>query len=304
MHLLLLFFDSAILGMLALFFSILWMLRDEGDRTRPLLVFALLLNLFFGTLLSFFMGKEGSLLPWKYDPVLFRLDEALGVSAAAIALPFQGAWRIPLLVIYQLMIPMMICWLVVTRYRGPRGTLVLAYVAEMVFGPILYAVLPACGPAYAFAAQWLHPPVVLATEVRLTGMPNAFPSLHIATAFVLVLFAPGKLWRAVALAFLAGTALATLSTGEHYVIDLIPGLAFGCFAASVGCRRLRSALVYLGIVLAWSFTIRFNGLFLIAHPALLRTCATLTAAPAVYAVFKQWSLHAISAARPAIAPQG
>ena len=70
-------------------------------------------------------------------------------------------------------------------------------------------------------------------------MPNVFPSFHVATAFVLVLFAPGKVWRGVSLAFLAATALATLSAGEHYAIDLVAGLAFGCFAASVEYRNVR-----------------------------------------------------------------
>ena len=90
------------------------------------------------------------------------------------------------------MVPMMICWFLVTRRRKMRGSVVMAYVGELVAGPLLYAVLPACGPAYAFGAQWLHPQQVQAGIVRLASMPNAFPSLHIATAFVFVLFAPGK----------------------------------------------------------------------------------------------------------------
>ena len=198
------------------------------------------------------------------------------------------------------MIPMMICWFLVTRYRNIRGSVVLAYVAELIAGPMLYAVLPACGPIYAFGALWLHPPTVTATTIRLAGMPNAFPSLHFGTALVLVFFAPGKLWRTVALAFLAGTGLATLSTGEHYVIDLVSGAAFGCFAASVGYRRRRSAIAYLGIVLAWSLAVRFEYAFLIGHPVLLRFLAVLTVALAAFAVFKEWSLPEICA--PAIPP--
>jgi hypothetical protein len=132
-------------------------------------------------------------------------------------------------------------------------------------------------------------------------MPNAFPSLHVGTALVFVLLAPGKLWRAVSLVFLACTGLATLATGEHYVIDLVAGLAFGCFAASVGYRKIRSALLYLGIVLAWSLTARFGYPVLIAHPVLLRSLALLTVAMAVLAVFKEWSVADMRAAEPAIA---
>jgi hypothetical protein len=303
MHQFAILLNPAMIGILSIFLSVLWMLRDERDKTRPLLVFAVTLNLFFGTFLNFFMGREGGLLPWKYDHVLFQMDESLGVSAASIAHPLLGACRVPLVVIYHLMVPMMICWFLVTRYRNQRGSVVLAYVAELVAGPILYAVLPACGPVYAFGAQWLHPPAVQANVVRLSGMPNAFPSLHIATAFVFVLFAPGKLWRGVSLAFLAGTGLATLSTGEHYVIDLVSGLAFGCFAASVGYRRVRSALLYLGVVLFWSLTIRFGYAFLIVHPGVTQSLTVLTAAVATLAVFKEWRVPALRAAELAITPQ-
>jgi hypothetical protein len=264
-----------------------------------MLVFALTLNLIFGTLLTFFMAREGALLPWKYDYVLLRLDESVGVSAASIAEPLQGIWRAPLVVVYQSMVPMMICWLLVNRYRNPRGSVVLAYVAELIAGPLLYAVLPGCGPIYAFGAEWLHPPAVQATTVWLRGMPNAFPSLHIATALLFVLYAPGKLWRGVSLAFLLGTGLATLSTGEHYVIDLVAGLAFGCFAASVGYRRTGRALVYLGIALLWSLAIRFGYSFLIVHPGVTGAFAALTAAATTFEVFKEWRVPVLRTAEPA-----
>jgi PAP2 superfamily len=301
MHLLAILTNPAVIGIVALFLSVVWMLRDQADKTRPMLVFALALNLCFGFLLTVFMSREGSLLPFKFDYILAVLDGALGVSAGAIARPLEGFWRVPLIVVYQLMVPMMICWFFVTRSGNPRASIVLAYVAELIAAPILYAIFPACGPIYAFGARWLHPPQVQATAVQLAGMPNAFPSLHVGTAFVFVLLAPGKLWRAVSLAFLAATALATLVTGEHYVIDLVAGLAFGCFAASVGYGRFRNAAFYLGVVLGWSLAVRFGYQALNAHPALPRSFALLTIATAVLAVVRQWSIRNVSAAEPAVA---
>jgi hypothetical protein len=209
--------------------------------------------------------------------------------------------RIPLNVVYQMIIPMMICWLVVARNRERRGSLVFAYVAVLLGGPILYAIVPACGPIYAFGAGWLHPPAVRAEVIRLAGMPNAFPSLHLGTALVLVLFAQGKLWRGISLVFLAGTALATLSTGEHYVVDLIPGLVFGCSAACAGYRRVWSALAYLGVALSWSIAVRFGYAFLIIHPGLLRLLAALTVALASFAVVKEWNRTAVHPAEFTVA---
>src|SRR6516225_3423682 len=164
---------------------------------------------------------------------------------------------LPLVIIYQMMVPMMICWFFVTRHRNLRASCVRAYIVELVGGPILYSIVPACGPIYAFGTQWLHPPAVQAGPIQLTGSPNAFPSLHVGTALVLVLFAPGKFSRGVSLAFLGGTVFATLATGEHYGIDLIAGLAFGCFAVNVGRRLLSRAALFLAITLTWSLLVRF-----------------------------------------------
>ncbi len=288
MHLLNILLSPPVMGVIALFLSAIWMLRDTKDKTRPLLVFALVLNLFYGFLLATLMGTEGGIFPWKFDHILFCVDQSLGIQAAAIARPLQGFMRVPLWVTYQLMVPMMIVWFLVTSYRKLRASVVHAYVAELVTGPLLYALLPACGPIYAFGKQWLSPPAVQPVAVRLAGLPNAFPSLHVGTAFLFLLFAPGKLWKAVALAFLALTCLATLSTGEHYVIDLIPGLAFGAFDAAVGSKDLKQASLFLSVALAWSLVMRFAFFFLIAHPFVTRSFAALTIALAIYALFEQW----------------
>jgi len=98
-----------------------WSGCSGTKRTRPVpcSFFALVLNIFFGLLLTVFMSREGSLLPFKFDYVLAVVDGALGVSAASIARPLEGFWRVPLIVVYQLMVPMMICWFFVTRSGNP-----------------------------------------------------------------------------------------------------------------------------------------------------------------------------------------
>jgi hypothetical protein len=277
------------IAIIALFLSVLWMLKDEKDKVRVELVFALVLNLFYGVLLNIFMSREGSIFPWKFDHILFRLDASLGIQAASIARPLQGSLHIPLWIVYQSMVPMMIAWYLLTRNRRSPGSIILAYVAELVSGPLLYTIVPACGPIYAFGKQWLHPPAVAPDAVRLAGMPNAFPSLHIGTAFVFLMFAPGKIWKAVALLFLGATCLATLSTGEHYVIDLIAGLAFGVFVSAVGMRNFPRAGCFLALTLTWSFAVRFAYAILLAHPMLTRSLAASTVLSAAIALGKQWS---------------
>jgi hypothetical protein len=278
-----------IIAIVSLFLSILWMLRDEKDKARIELVFALVLNLFYGVFLNIFMSRESAVFPWKFDRVLFCLDASLGIQAASIARPLQGSLHIPLWIVYQSMVPMMIAWYLLTRSRRSPGSIILAYVAELVSGPLLYMIVPACGPIYAFGKQWLHPPVVAPDAVRLAGMPNAFPSLHIGTAIVFLMFAPGRILKGVALLFLAATWLATLSTGEHYVIDLISGVAFGIFVSAIGMRNFRGAGCFLVLTLSWSLGVRFAYMILIAHPLLTRSLAGLTLVLAALALGKQWS---------------
>jgi len=277
------------MAIISLLLAVIWMLRDEKDKARIELVFGLVVNLFYGVFLNICMSREGSIFPWKFDRVLFCLDESLGIQAASIARPLQGSLHIPLWIIYQSMVPMMIVWYLLTRYRRSPGSIILAYVAELVSGPLLYMIVPACGPIYAFGKQWLHPPAVAPEAVRLAGMPNAFPSLHIGTALVFLMFAPGRILKAVALLFLAATCMATLSTGEHYVIDLISGLAFGVFVSAIGMRNFRRAGCFLAFTLSWSFVVRFAYTILIAHPMLTRSLAGLTLVSAVVALGKQWS---------------
>ena len=52
------------IAIIALFLSVIWMLRDEKDKARIELVFALVLNLFYGVLLNIFMSREVSVFPW------------------------------------------------------------------------------------------------------------------------------------------------------------------------------------------------------------------------------------------------
>jgi hypothetical protein len=266
-----------------------WVLKDEKDKSRQFLFLAMVLNVFYEGLFDAFMVRANSVLHWKYDYYLLCVDRALGVSADGVALAFRGPWSAILNVVYKITLPMMILWLVVNR-KGNIVVVVRAYIAEMLVGPLLYGLLPGCGPAYAFGKAWTHPPLVQPELIRLDGIPmNAFPSLHIATALLFVLTAKNRLFKGLSLAFLAGTALATLTTGEHYVIDLVAGAAFGCFIASAGNLRLRRAVAYLGVTIAWSLAIRFGVYTLIAHPGVVRLFAALTMAVAMYAVWREWS---------------
>ena len=70
--------------------------------------------------------------------------------------------------------------------------------------------------------------------------------------------------------------MSTISTGEHFIIDLVAGLICGCFVANIGLRRYLRAAACFALTLAWSLSIRFGYTVLLDHPWLVRTAALLT----------------------------
>src|SRR5262249_35207453 len=118
------------------------------------------------------------------------------------------------------------------------------------------------------------------------GYRNAMPSLHMGWALLSWWYCRGLSWwsKSVALAFLVFTFLATLGTGEHYLIDLVVAFPFalmvlGIFSFSLSWKnrdRLLSVFASLGIILVWLFLLRFaNSVFWIS-PAVPWTLVAAT----------------------------
>ena len=209
---------------------------------------------------------------------------------------------------YQLMIPMMIGWFLVVCRSGRAGALVLAYVAELVTGTAALrgrACLRTSLRVQGGLAAGCRPHGETYTTARDAECVSvaAYP-----TAMVSLLFAPGRWWRAAGGVFFTVTALATVATGEHYILDLVPGVAFGCFAALAGVRRFRSALGLLSLTLSWSLLVRLEYSWLIAHTVALRILVAITLLTAMAVVARFWrpitatqrcaELEAISAEGP------
>jgi hypothetical protein len=86
----------------------------------------------------------------------------------------------------------MIGWYKLLRILQEKSALLMAYVAELIAGAPCYAVLPAMGPLAAFGARsWLRAADRPLDWIRASGIPNAIPSLHLATDG-LRLVCPGK----------------------------------------------------------------------------------------------------------------
>ncbi len=272
-----------------------WMLV-QPRAPEPWKVLALMLAFILEPFCDWIMDTESDVA--KYDYFLQRIDAAMGFTAFRAARLLRSC-QAPLFAVYQSLSLAMVLWYGVnlkTEGGRPRQLLI-AYALAFGLAPVLYLIVPACGPRHAFGGLFPmgnpNPPLAV---IRLAGWPNAIPSLHIGTAFLLVFFAGHlRLWRAVACAFAICTAASTLMF-EHYVIDLVLGVAFACFVA-LAVTRPRRSLAYLVVSVTWLVAIRYGTPLLVQSGGLILAAAVTTLLMAGNEVRRAW-LHPIKPERP------
>jgi len=144
-----------------------------------------------------------------------------------------------------------------------------------VIGILTYNLFPATGPIHVFGG--LFPAHPLGAEQARTlplapipaqGSRNAIPSLHMAWILWCWWWVRGlQPWlKAVILWFVLFTVIATLGTGEHYLIDLIVAFPFtlmllAAFSPQVPWRdaaRVVALCAGGGVTLLWFVLLRFT----------------------------------------------
>src|SRR6266436_7424451 len=155
----------------------------------------------------------------------------IAVKLTYVSLPFVMA------LIYAMRIP--------KNTERPAWDMISIFLLAGLAGSLLYNILPATGPLYAFHGYfpWQSLPYESLKRLRLEpiSLPrdiprNAIPSLHVAWAILLWwnsrrLSLPIRIFTG---AYLVLTILSTLATGEHYLVDIIAAIPFAlCVQAIV-----------------------------------------------------------------------
>ena len=93
-----------------------------------------------------------------------------------------------------------------------------------ILGLMIYQLCPACGPAYIHLGK-MHGQFL---SMPLNIPRNAMPSLHLTWALLIFLNCKpwSSQWRILSGALVIFTTIATLASGEHYLIDLIAAIPF------------------------------------------------------------------------------
>jgi hypothetical protein len=261
-----------------------WRRIRPGDaEDRKLLHYAFLpplLLVLLGYVGSVWLAITDRLHPKTFDMFLYNFDASMGMQpsfkAGQFVLPSRWLTRIALLFYFALPVPVMLVY--AQQLVRRRSTALIVFLGFFIAGPVavvFYNLLPACGPIYLFGSKFPFAPLttlqakeMLVQSVPVSGLRNAFPSLHLAWAVLACWYAVGlSRWtKLFLLIFLAGTTLATLGLGEHYFIDLVAAFPFALMIRA-GCalhtpwtdrRRLIPLLSGTLLLLGWIALLRYG----------------------------------------------
>ena len=163
------------------------------------------------------------------DRLLFGFHPGFALGRLVLGVPHLHT---TLNVWYQALgLGMIVCLTPLATSKSSIRTFLCSLMATGVIGAIVYFIVPAVGPIHAFSGY----PFSSATLAVDGSVRNAFPSLHICWAVLVLLYAPRGWARLLAVALVVMTIAATLGLGEHYGVDLIFGTILTLVADEVVC---------------------------------------------------------------------
>ncbi|MFZ0279004.1 MAG: phosphatase PAP2 family protein [Candidatus Sulfotelmatobacter sp.] len=257
----------------------------EGEERKLLLYGFVPIVLFVGSewMASTLLDITEALHPKTFDLFLYSFDSSLRVQISFLV--GQAFRRWPSLwwtcFVFYTALPLPLALVYAAQLRRSKRDALAVMIAFLVTGPVgvmFYNMLPACGPVHLFGAAFPWHPLSTVNAMRLRAVPilmkgarNAIPSLHMTWVLLIWWNSRGlPRWvRAIALAFVWFTVLATLGTGEHYFIDLIVAFPFSLMVQALCSYSLpfrsgeRRTAFLLGtfVTLAWlallSYATRF-----------------------------------------------
>ena len=218
----------------------------------------------------------------KYDLYLYAIDRSLGISVSFQLGRVIGpgtVWFPVLECIYQVLYVSMLLVYELHFIRGEKPRQVItAFSLNLLGGLLLYFLLPACGPACTAAGGFparepvwngLHP-------LNLLGPINAIPSVHTSTALLILWFCKNPGPRVLASLYLFGIILATLASGEHWLIDLVVAVPFAAAVYHVSATQWRSALIWITLTVSWMSALLWASPFVTGSPIVVIVACLLT----------------------------
>jgi hypothetical protein len=293
----------AVLGfgaLLLLGLRALWSEREGRENALALLQPALILMLFILASANV-LRLSGGLSPRTDDAWLYAFDGSLGFQPSfwmgRIMYHSLLLTRATLLTYLSLPFAMaVVCaWQIPVAARRASWHVLTTLLVAGVAGWLLYNVVPGTGPLYAFGRDfpWNSVPYKDLSGFALQkvslplGIPrNAMPSLHVGWVVLLYWNSRGlpRTVRAALLLYLLLTVVATLGSGQHYLVDLVVSLPFVLAVQSIASfshpdksRRTAAMVAGLALTAAWLLLVRFGVPLALKSPIIPWTLMLATA---------------------------
>ena len=185
--------------------------------------------------------------PYKYDLYVYNIDSLFGEPSfwlGRMVMPHPGLMAL-LRVAYGFLFVALLgtfaaaLWL---RSLAEARRVLETFLLNLFLATGIYAIVPVCGPAYAFP-HFPQLPIdgLRAYAMALNAPPNGIPSVHLSSALLVLWFLRHWWWGKIAgSVFLVLTVMATLGCGEHYFLDLlcaVPYTAFVVWLTQPAVRR-------------------------------------------------------------------
>ncbi len=271
-------------------------------KTLYLFVFALKFSAF--DLVDFTI----SLHPVTYDSVAFFIDSTMGFYPSVVVARLAGSYpflKSFLEVVYAWVIvglPFLI-GLQLKQKQTPPANLLLVWAVTTISSVLAYHLCPISGPAYFFGPEIFpnavpvidaiaHTPTIVNPNYR-----NGFPSVHLGTALIMVFAAwhqKSRLLKFIFTVVAILTALSTLSTGEHYLVDLVVAFPYFVAVQSICTHvrpegqtcRMRAFWTGVALWLMWVILVRYGLVLFQNLPGFTYVAEILTVAASLY-LYKQ-----------------
>jgi len=263
-------------------------------------------------------------LPYVYDPVLYHMDEILGLGwvsvFADIFRQHAGLAHIILFNYYNIALWGLLAAISQCLYMPPaRAYLLFSSFILGTCGFYLYYLMPAVDPFSFFGALFPdHLPFAQSLALHSVLTPsttfrNTMPSLHTASALLMFLaLRQSPLWQRMIGAVVVLCIMAsTLALGEHYAVDLIAAFPLVLFARGLSAIYLpislparRNAILAGGILIAlWVLAVRCGPVSL-ELPVFIRILAGLSVAASILLerMLAQAEHSTIAQSHPTLAP--
>ena len=250
--------------------------------------------------------------PIAYDAIAFHMDSQFGFEPSIFMAKLAGTYSwfgSLLLFVYEGMLRLFPVLVALQFYqmqkRSPPVNFLLVWALSTTFAGLAYHFCPISGPVYFFGKDAFPNAIPLLSEIPnvATIVPpayrNGFPSLHFGWCILMLMMTRHQ--KSIGLRVFFGivtalTILATLATGEHYLIDLIGSFPFAvaiqsyCTHVNKQGQKFRFQAIATGVALwvTWVVFIK-NGFWLAANvPGLVVAFSIFTVSASLYTYKRLW----------------